>query len=149
MADDLDSERLLKITNRLIESLTSDEFLDRLQQVRTAQQGDRLKQAATLLSVAALRSAGVAMPETLRVSSRYFEGAQAPEAAALLSEIEAIEPGFLADLQTSRPAIYEKLVGLSEGRAATLSAGTGGPGPTLGVCAGGGVNGTCACAGNP
>src|SRR5688500_14559272 len=118
MTDSLNTSHLKKITNELIETITSDEFLNRMREVRNAPEGERMRAAAAFLSIDALRSAGLEIPKDLRVASRYFEeGAPA--------EVSPTTPGMRA----------------------AGSSGSGQATP-LGVCAGGGVDSVCGCAGN-
>jgi hypothetical protein len=70
----LDRERLLRVTNEVIETITSPDFVERMRQARmSADKGGGMDEAAKLLSLEGLRAAGVDIPEDFRLTSRIFE----------------------------------------------------------------------------
>jgi hypothetical protein len=152
MANELNAVQLQKMTNQLVDVLTSEEFLVRLREIRNAPSGERLKKASSLLSIEGLRSAGVALPATMRVSSRYFEDHEPASPASLVGQIEKSDPTFAQELREKHPNVYEKLLTLAQGDGKQVEPTSGqvtGQITPFGVCAGGGVNGVCACAGQP
>lgn len=73
----LDRERLTAITSNLIETITSPKFVENMRQFRErAAAGASFEDAANLLSIESLRSAGAAIPDDFRLTSRVFEDAE-------------------------------------------------------------------------
>jgi hypothetical protein len=148
MPNQINPQNLVVMTNKLIDALTSEEFLSRLREVRSTPESDRLKKAASCLSALELSNVEPSIPSDIRISSRYFETTTPESPASLIKQIEKAAPDFLVQLKASQPDVYEKLASASEEKS-TPSSSSRGNVTTLGVCAGGGVNGTCACAGQP
>lgn len=72
--EELDRERLLRVTGDLIETITSPAFVEKMRQARlSADSGDGMDTAAKLLSIDGLREAGVDIPADFRLTSRVFE----------------------------------------------------------------------------
>ncbi len=72
--DQLDRERLMRVTGQVIETITSPAFVERMRKARqAADEGCELDTAADLLSIKGLRDAGVDIPEDFRLTSRVFE----------------------------------------------------------------------------
>ena len=70
----LDRERLKRVTNEVIDTITSPAFVEKMRQARTsADEGGGLDAAAKLLSLDGLREAGVDIPKDFRLTSRVFE----------------------------------------------------------------------------
>jgi len=70
----LDRDRLNKITGDLIETITSPRFIDRMREFRArAAVGASLQEAGDLLSLESLRDAGAEIPADFRLTSRVFE----------------------------------------------------------------------------
>ncbi len=70
----LDRERLLSVTNDVIETITSPEFIDRMRKAREmADEEDGMAEVSKLLSLDGLRKAGASIPEDFRLTSRVFE----------------------------------------------------------------------------
>lgn len=169
MADDgpqrdeaADAKRLRELTNELIETLTSHEYLAEVRAVSEAPEEERLMEASRRLSVDAMRERGVDLPDAFRVSSRYFE-ADWPAAIELgdyadgrpnpILERNLTAPGELDKLRLEDPEKFWRLV--TDGRAPdALQVGTtvpsppgGGPRPHIAMCGGAGVLSICGCGG--
>ena len=72
--DQLNRERLTRVTNDTLRTITSPEFMERLHKSRiAAESGEGMAAAAHLLSIEGLREAGVDIPDDFRVTSRVFE----------------------------------------------------------------------------
>lgn len=70
----LDRERLLRVTNDVVQTITSPRFVESMRQARReADEGAGLETAADLLSIDGLRGAGVDIPDDFRMTSRIFE----------------------------------------------------------------------------
>jgi hypothetical protein len=70
----LDRERLTAVTNQVIETITSDAFIERMRKARErASDDDGFKAASELLSLEGLRRAGAEIPDDFRLTSRVFE----------------------------------------------------------------------------
>lgn len=74
----LDRERLLRVTNELIDTITAPEFVEKMRKARvSADAGKGMDAAADLLSIDSLRKAGVDIPKDFRMTSRVFEDLEA------------------------------------------------------------------------
>lgn len=72
--DQLDRERLVKVTNSVIETITSPKFIERMRAVREkAANGEGLDEVGKLLTLDGLRAAGADIPDDFRLTSRVFE----------------------------------------------------------------------------
>jgi hypothetical protein len=72
--DQLDRERLTRVTGEVVETITSPEFVERMRKARlAADAGSELDVAANLLSIEGLRAAGANIPADFRLTSRIFE----------------------------------------------------------------------------
>jgi hypothetical protein len=72
--DQLDRERLKRVTDELIETITSPAFIERMVAARRAiEEGEGVEAGARLLSVDTLRRAGIDIPDDFRITSRVFE----------------------------------------------------------------------------
>lgn len=72
--DQLDRERLMRVTSDVITTITDPGFVDKMRQARKgADKGEGLDAAAKLLSLDGLRKAGVDVPKDFRLTSRVFE----------------------------------------------------------------------------
>jgi hypothetical protein len=70
----LDRERLVRVTNGVIETITSPEFIERMQQARMmADSSEGYDAVAKLLTLESLRAAGAEIPDDFRLTSRVFE----------------------------------------------------------------------------
>lgn len=70
----LDRERLARVTSDVIRTITSPDFMERVSKAReAASNGAGMDAAAKLLSIDGLRSAGVDIPDDFRMTSRIFE----------------------------------------------------------------------------
>jgi hypothetical protein len=168
MADDprrskipeVDAERLREITNRLISVLTSPEFIEQARSVYEAPEKERLVVASQRLSVDALRSLGLDLPDDFRVSSRYFESdwptaiefGDYPEGRNPINVRNEKDPGELDRLRLEDPDSFWRTV-IEGRRPEALQLGTSRgetetPGEiAFGVCGGGGKGDLCGCAG--
>ena len=73
----IDRERLTKITNSLIQTITSPKFIERMRQFREKSGGKPdLGEAAELMSLESLRAAGADLPADFRLTSRVFEDSE-------------------------------------------------------------------------
>lgn len=73
----LDRERLKIVTNSVVDTITSPEFVEKMRLARIeADEGGGLDTAANLLSIDGLRQAGVDIPKDFRLTSRVFEDRQ-------------------------------------------------------------------------
>lgn len=126
------AEELKKMTDSIIEAITSDEFLERMEEIRKSSIDDRLLRARDLLSIDGLRQAGVNLPDGMRVSSRYFE-----------EGVGLIEFGNIDELHTSIADTYDPIITLKDGSSAKHA------GPIImGTCGGAGAGTVCACGGS-
>ena len=150
-------EEFKAATNRLVETVTSDEMVERMRAFKHLPPEDRLAQASKLLSVEGLKERGVEMPEGMRISSRYFESdkgtfefGNVDGDNTALHKLAAEDPEFIEKLKVKHPDVYNKLK-LAPSEALTSVAASG-PDLAMGGCsgAGGGVGGTggCACSGS-
>ena len=142
-----DAEKLRAMTNEIIEAITSDEFLSRMESMREATLQERLEMAQKLLSVEGLRKAGVDLPEGMRISSRYFE-----------EDVGVFEFGNVREFDEQNAEVLatssEKLAGVSLEVASmrtedarllcVLSTGN----VVMGTCGGAGAASICACGGS-
>lgn len=72
--DQLDRERLIRVTGDVIKTITDQGFVEKMRLAREgADKGEGLDAAAKLLSLEGLREAGVDIPEDFRLTSRVFE----------------------------------------------------------------------------
>jgi hypothetical protein len=72
--DQLNRERLLRVTNELINAMTSPEFIEKMRLARSVSDTDSgVSAVARLLSIDGLRASGVDIPPDLRLTSRVFE----------------------------------------------------------------------------
>ncbi len=70
----LDRSRLLTATGSVIDTITSPEFIEKMQKAREAAgQDDGLDTVSKLLSLEGLRRAGAEIPDDFRLTSRVFE----------------------------------------------------------------------------
>ncbi|MEI9994467.1 MAG: hypothetical protein WDM91_07725 [Rhizomicrobium sp.] len=70
----LDRERLVRVTNSVIETITSPQFIEKMRQAREKIAGGAgIETAGQLLSLESLRGAGAEIPEDFRLTSRVFE----------------------------------------------------------------------------
>lgn len=115
---DLDRASLKERTDRMLETVTSPAFLEQLEAVRRVPVERRIDEAAKRLTPAALKQAGIELPDDVRVSSRYFE--EGDDAIIELGEPEGrisvvpalseMQPGFLDKLRAERPELFKQLV---------------------------------------
>jgi hypothetical protein len=73
MPNDIDAGHLTKITNDLIQAISSAPFVAAMKTLKATPPEQRLQIASSTLSPAALQAAGVQFPEGMRITSRYFE----------------------------------------------------------------------------
>lgn len=72
--DQMDRDRLMRISNTLIETVTSPKVIEHMYEFRKrAAEGASLDEAGDLMSLGALRAAGADLPEDFRLTSRVFE----------------------------------------------------------------------------
>ncbi|HJP60217.1 MAG TPA: hypothetical protein VJ865_09460 [Gemmatimonadaceae bacterium] len=71
--DALAAEKLRKITNDMIDTLSSPAFVAAMTQLKKTPMDKRLAVASKTLTPTALAAAGVKLPPGMRVTSRYFE----------------------------------------------------------------------------
>jgi hypothetical protein len=150
MVEKVTRERLKKMTDEIIEAITSDEFMSRMAQLRTASLDKRLETAQSLLSVDGLRKAGVNLPDGMRISSRYFEenvGTFEFGNVSVLEELQKVDPGFVTTLRAQKLEIYRNLVtGHSTTTTAACESASGHT--VMGTCGGAGAGTVCACGGS-
>lgn len=73
----LDRERLTRITDSLIQTITSPEFIERMRSFRNvAERTSSFEEAGGLMSIESLREAGAELPDDFRITSRVFEDYQ-------------------------------------------------------------------------
>jgi hypothetical protein len=70
---EFDRNRLRERTDQMIDAITSPPFVEAMRQLREVPVERRLAEGARLLDPAALRAAGVPLPDDMRITSRYFE----------------------------------------------------------------------------
>jgi hypothetical protein len=88
----LDRERLTKITDSLIQTITSPEFIERMRSFRSvAERTSSFEEAGSLMSIESLREAGAELPEDFRITSRVFEDYEKGTRIAV-SPIEGFDP---------------------------------------------------------
>jgi hypothetical protein len=86
----LDRERLVRVTGSVIETITSPVFVEKMRQARkAAAEGAGMDAAAEFLSLEGLRAAGADIPPDFRMTSRVFED----RAEGIRTEIRAAAPG--------------------------------------------------------
>ena len=145
-------EQLKKMTNEIVDALTSDEFMGRMRALRKVSAEERIEMAEKLLNVEALGAAGVDLPEGMRVSSRYFEedvGTFEFGNVDIVGEIKRLDSSFLESLKVNKPELYKKLVTTSFSTTASIACAEKFEGTTImGTCGGGGAFSVCACGGN-
>ena len=75
--DRLDRARLVDATNNLVETFTSEAFIERMHTLRDrAERGEvDFDEVGKLLSIDGLRDAGAKLPDDFRLTSRTFEDA--------------------------------------------------------------------------
>ncbi len=150
----LDKDELRQQTERNCELLKSEAFLEQLDAILNAPEGERIDEAARRLTPKALRSAGVELPKGVRVSSRYFESrlkrplefGDVEERVNAVTALAEISPGVLEKMHSLDPDVLERIN--IPGRAELPGRGDVGP---LAACAGVGVRagvGVCACFGS-
>ncbi|MDH6543742.1 hypothetical protein [Streptomyces sp. SPB4] len=112
------NDELRRLSGQITDLVTSQEFLDRVQQVLGAREGQRLSEAATLLTPSALREAGFPVPDSVRVSSRYFEEGRPGEEATftdsegsrdILQLLHEQDPGILDRIRVGDPELLERM----------------------------------------
>jgi hypothetical protein len=119
--DQLDRERLRRVTSDVIDTITSPEFVEKMRLARiSADEGGGLDAASKLLSLDGLRGAGVDIPKDFRLTSRVFEDRAA---------------GFNLELNSGQLGGRALPSALVRAR------------PDWGACAGAGGFGHCGCAG--
>jgi hypothetical protein len=92
--DQLDRERVMRVTNEVIETITSPGFVEKMRLARvSADDGGGLDEAAKLLSIDGLRDAGVDIPKDFRLTSRVFEDRTAGFKLELNSELSNVLGG--------------------------------------------------------
>ena len=70
----LDRERLRTVTNDVIETITSPQFIEKMRIAREkASEDDGMSAVSQLLSIDGLRKAGAEIPDDFRLTSRMFE----------------------------------------------------------------------------
>lgn len=138
MEVNFDPVRLRKITDEMVEALTSQPFVEAMRAVRSAPPDQRLVEASRRLTPAALRAQGVKLPTDMRISSRYFEaglpagidvGDYPGGRMNLVNALNEAQPGLLDRLKTTNPDLFTELVTVGRG-----------PGPIENTCG-------CACGG--
>lgn len=73
----LDRDRLTMITESLIKTITSPEFIERMRSFRNAaERTASFEEAGGLMSIESLREAGAELPDDFRITSRIFEDYQ-------------------------------------------------------------------------
>jgi hypothetical protein len=124
MDKSLDKDRLRKVTDGMIEAITSPQFVEAMRTMKSTPPEKRLEAGAKLLSPDVLRSKGVPLPAGMRITSRYFETGK--------PTIEVSDP----DQPGGKPIV-----------SSTPPSSASGP-VTLGACACGGAGTVCGGAGN-
>jgi hypothetical protein len=91
--DQLDRERLTRVTSDLIKTITAPAFIESMRVARErADGGASVESAADLLSISALRRAGLDIPEDFRMTSRVFEDRSTGFRLELKEPIGGMEP---------------------------------------------------------
>jgi len=142
----LDLEDLQRRSDEIMRLVSSPEFLAQVRAVVDAEPEERLTEAASRLTPSALREAGVPVPDTTRISSRYFEEGRGDEVVFtdvdgsqdLIQELDKTYPGIIGDLVGKRPDIF----GRPEWWLDPI-----GPRASACVCVGGGAGGISVCVG--
>ena len=146
------SAQLRKLSQQLVELVTSPEFMQHVQAVFAAEESVRLTEAANRLTPTALRKAGLPVPEWTRVSSRYFEEGRADEikftdtesCKDILQVLHDRQPGILDKIRREDEELWLRLITARPfpidpvGPPAGICACVGG-GPSWTVCVGGGA----------
>jgi hypothetical protein len=73
MADDINAERLTKMTNELIAAISAPPFVAAMKELKVTPTDQRLALASKRLTPTVLSAAGVKFPQGMRITSRYFE----------------------------------------------------------------------------
>ncbi|MHA6757810.1 hypothetical protein [Streptacidiphilus sp. PAMC 29251] len=76
MNEDLSPESVREASEQLIRVVTSPQYLEMAAEINALPQEDRFEATKTLLTVDALRARGLDIPESLRISPRWFEPPQ-------------------------------------------------------------------------
>jgi hypothetical protein len=118
---ELDRERLREISAQILKTVTSPDFLNQFEAVRNAPREQRIDEAVKRLTPDAMRSAGISLPQNIRISSRYFEAGDdysiqlgdVRDTAGRTSVVPALsklQPGLLDKLHTQDPALLKQIV---------------------------------------
>jgi hypothetical protein len=137
---DFDPAQLREFGRQIVELVSSPEFMEHVQHVFETDESSRLSEAASRLTPAALREAGLPVPEFTRITSRYFEEDPADEVVFtdteagtdILQVLHDARPGILDDIRDVDDELWKRL------KQAELPRGRFDPAAGLCVCAGGG-----------
>jgi len=92
--DELNKERLVRVTEGVIRTITSPAFVEKMRLANIEfKAGKGLDAGAALLSIEALREAGADIPDDFRVTSRVFED----QASGLRVEFKSNETPNISD----------------------------------------------------
>ena len=114
--NDPDVARLRKETQEIIDALTSPAYVAALRAVKAAPESKRLLEASKRLTPDALRKQGVAVPEGMRISSRYFEkgfpqpiefGDRADGKPNPVAALNESNPGLLDEMRSNNPELFK------------------------------------------
>ena len=144
--EEMNVERMKKMTDEMITAITSPPFVEAMRAVRSAPESERLVEGSRRLSPEALRAQGVPLPSDMRISSRYFESGggnpvdfgDTPGKMNVLNELNKAEPGFLDRIRKTRPDLFDEIV--KPGRPGDLAAPGGGTTNVGGCACGGGLS---------
>jgi hypothetical protein len=148
--EELSPIRLREITNRMVDAVTSPQFIEAMRAVRAAPEDRRLVEASRRLAPDALRAAGVPLPNGVRISSRYFEQGREPVEcgdwpdgrANVLNFLNEVQPGLMDRLRTEAPEVFRQL-----SAPATISGSAGPTARPVAGCCGAGGGSVCGCCG--
>ncbi|WP_347138856.1 hypothetical protein [Paracoccus sp. SSK6] len=131
-----------EMTDSIIDAITSEPFLKRMEEIRKLPMEERLMRARDILSVDGLREAGVSMPEGMRISSRYFE-----------EDLGVLEFGNVDEFEAPEANSTDPKITLKDGSSIKVAPFPGiacySEGPVvMGTCGGAGAGTVCGCGGS-
>ncbi len=112
---DLDRASLKKKTDEMLEALANPAFLEQIEAMQQLPLEQRMEEAAKRLTPAALKRAGIDLPEGGRLSTRYFEedfSVDMTEEEARVSvtpQFSETQPDSLVRLRTEHPDLFRPL----------------------------------------
>ncbi|MGW6123087.1 hypothetical protein ACWFRF_28880 [Nocardia sp. NPDC055165] len=112
----MDLDALRELSNQIVRAVTSPEMVRQVLAVLGAESGRKYTEAATRLTPSGLRQAGVPLPNSTRISSRYFEEGLRDEVVFtdiagsrdILQILNAGQPGILDLIAKEQPEILDR-----------------------------------------